>query len=186
MVLDTTYRLPSDHVPPRLVSTARAGLQSGYEVIPAVIGDLRALHEASIEAKAEIAVRWAYRSYGEQAGAFAFWARQAGRKRAREVSARPGHSEHQLGTAIDFRSADSLTPPWDYPDWAQTVPGAWMMENAWRYGFVLSYPEGRTDVTCYAYEPWHYRYVGRDIAKAIHDSGLTPRRYLWETYQGRR
>ncbi len=55
------------------------------------------------------------------------------------------------------------------------------MEHAWRFGFVLSYPQDLTDRTCYAYEPWHYRYVGRDLAAAIHDSGLTPRRYLWET-----
>jgi zinc D-Ala-D-Ala carboxypeptidase len=182
MVLDTLYRLPADFAPPRLVSTRRAGLQSGYEVIPEVIPDLRALHQASIDDGAEIAVRWAYRSYGEQAGAFAYWVRDAGRRRALQVSARPGHSEHQLGTAIDFRSADSLKAPWEYDDWGRTRPGRWMKENAWRFGFVMSYPEGRTDESCYAYEPWHYRYVGREIAAAIEESGLTPRGYLWETY----
>lgn len=186
MVLDTVYRLPADYAPRRLVSTRRAGLQSGFEVIPEVIDDLRAMHQASIRAKAEIAVRWAYRSYGEQAGAFAYWVRDAGRARALQVSARPGHSEHQLGTAVDFRSADSLLAPWEYDDWATTKPGAWMARNAWRHGFVMSYPRDLTEETCYAYEPWHYRYVGREVAAAIHDSGLSPRRYLWETYQGRR
>ncbi len=47
---------------------------------------------------------------------------------------------------------------------------------------MLSYPKGKAAETCYAYEPWHYRYVGRDVAAAIHASGETPRRYLWETY----
>jgi D-alanyl-D-alanine carboxypeptidase len=185
MVLDTVFRLPADYAPPNLVSTRRAGLQRGYEVIPAVVDDLRALHEASIEAGAEIAVRWAYRSYGEQAGAFAYWEGQVGYEEALQYSARPGHSEHQLGTAIDFRSADSLTPPWEYDDWGRTAPGRWMRQNAWRFGFVMSYPRGMQAETCYAYEPWHYRYVGREVAAAIHESGLTPRRYLWETYQGR-
>jgi D-alanyl-D-alanine carboxypeptidase len=183
MVLDTIFRLPDDFVPPRLVSTRRAGLQRGYEIIPDVVADLRALHEASMEADAEIAVRWAYRSFGEQAGAFAFWERQAGHERALEISARPGHSEHQLGTAIDFRSAASLRPPWEYDDWGRTAPGRWMRENAWQFGFVLSYPKGRQNETCYDYEPWHYRYVGRDVARQIHESGLTPRRFLWELRQ---
>ena len=57
-----------------------------------------------------------------------------------------------------------------------------MEANAWRFGFVMSYPAGKLALTCYGYEPWHYRYVGRDLAAAIHASGRTPRRYLWETY----
>jgi zinc D-Ala-D-Ala carboxypeptidase len=179
MVLDTIYRLPADFAPRKLVSTSKAGLQSGYEVIPAVIDDLRAMHEASAAAGAEIAIRWAYRSYAEQQGAFGYWVRQSGKQAALQKSARPGHSEHQLGTAIDFRSADSLKPPWDYPDWATTPAGAWMLQNAWRYGFVLSYPKGDQALTCYAYEPWHYRYVGRDLAAQIHQSGVTPREFLW-------
>jgi D-alanyl-D-alanine carboxypeptidase len=54
-----------------------------------------------------------------------------------------------------------------------------MAANAWRYGFVMSYPRGREDVTCYLYEPWHYRYFGRALAARIHASGLTPREFLW-------
>jgi len=184
MILDTIYRLPSTFVPQHLVSTSDAGMQSGFEVIPTVIDDLRAMHEASAAAGdgQEIAVRWAYRSYGEQAGAFAHWVAVSGRAAALTHSARPGHSEHQLGTAIDFRSASSLEPPWDYADWALTPPGQWMEQNAWKYGFVLSYPKGETAETCYAYEPWHYRYVGRTLAKQIHDSGDPPRVYLWQHY----
>jgi len=179
-LLDPIFRLPADYVPERLVSTTRAGLQAGYEVRPEVIADLRAMATASREADAPIAVRWAYRSYDEQAGAFARWSRQAGYDRALRVSARPGHSEHQLGTALDFRSADSLRPPWEYEDWGRTPAGAWMRENSWRYGFLLSYPRGMSDETCYDYEPWHFRYVGRQLAAAVHESGRSLRRYLWE------
>ncbi len=182
-LLDPIYRLPSDYQPERLVSTSRAGLQSGYEVRPEVIDDLRAMAEASRRADAEIAVRWAYRSYDEQAGAFARWSRQAGYERALRVSARPGHSEHQLGTALDFRSADSLTPPWQYDDWGRTPAGAWMRENSWRYGFLLSYPRGMSEETCYDYEPWHFRYVGRELAAAVHESDRSLRRYLWENLE---
>ncbi|MDQ3493753.1 MAG: M15 family metallopeptidase [Chloroflexota bacterium] len=182
-LLDPIYRLPADYAPERLVSTTRAGLQAGYEVRPEVVDDLRAMAEASREVDAEIAVRWAYRSYREQAGAFAYWMRQAGYQRALEISARPGHSEHQLGTSLDFRSADSLRAPWDYEDWGVTPAGTWMRENSWRFGFVLSYPRGMSDETCYDYEPWHFRYVGRELAAAVHDSGVSLRRYLWENFE---
>jgi len=97
-------------------------------------------------------------------------------------SARPGHSEHQLGTAIDLRSY-SGPPAWELEDWAATPEGAWVAANAHIYGFVMSYPKGMSDVTCYVYEPWHYRYVGRETAAAIHRSGLTPREYLWLALQ---
>jgi D-alanyl-D-alanine carboxypeptidase len=60
----------------------------------------------------------------------------------------------------------------------------WMARNAHLYGFVLSYPRGESDVTCYAYEPWHYRYFGRGMATRIHESGLTVREYLWNVDKG--
>jgi D-alanyl-D-alanine carboxypeptidase len=63
--------------------------------------------------------------------------------------------------------------------WADSAQGLWLAEHAWEYGFVLSYPDGQTSVTCYTFEPWHYRYVGRDLAADVHASGLTLREYLW-------
>ncbi len=69
--------------------------------------------------------------------------------------------------------------PWDAKDWGRSKVGTWLRLNAWRFGFVVSYPKDKTDVTCYTYEPWHVRYVGRTYAKRVHDSGLTLREYLW-------
>jgi len=65
-------------------------------------------------------------------------------------------------------AADSATPA-----------GAWMAEHAWEFGFVMSYPRGSFAQTCYDYESWHYRYVGRALAADIRASGLTPREFLW-------
>ena len=92
--------------------------------------------------------------------------------------ARAGHSEHQLGTAIDVTSEGGVAP-WNYGDWADTAAGSWMAANAWRYGFVMSYPRGGIDRTCYDYEPWHYRYVGRSLAAEITANGRTPREVIW-------
>ena len=182
VVLDTIYRLPSDFVPDHLVGVAKAGLRGGGQVAARVIDDLRDMSEAARDQDAALAVVSAYRSYDDQVATFDSWVAQLGEKAARRTSARPGHSEHQLGTALDFRSANDETAPWDLDDWATTPAGAWLGANAWRFGFVMSYPKGMSDETCYAYEPWHYRWVGRDIAAQVHASDHTLRRYLWQTY----
>jgi D-alanyl-D-alanine carboxypeptidase-like protein len=103
----------------------------------------------------------------------------SGYSSAIKSSARAGHSEHQLGTTLDLRSWGG-SAPWYYADWGRTKAGTWLRTNAWKYGFVMSYPKGKISVTCYAYEPWHFRYVGRPMAAAIRASGLTLREYLWK------
>jgi D-alanyl-D-alanine carboxypeptidase len=118
----------------------------------------------------------AYRSYASQAATFNSWVARLGYGAALLRTARPGHSEHQLGTAIDV-----VSPGWSgrFGDWAaETAEGAWMAAHAWEYGFVMSYPAESTEETCFGYEPWHYRWVGRDVAADHRASGLPLRRFL--------
>jgi D-alanyl-D-alanine carboxypeptidase len=129
-------------------------------------------------AGARLAVQSAFRSYSTQKSTFAYWSRVSGYSAALKSSARAGHSEHQLGTTVDFRSYGG-SAPWYYSDWGTTKAGAWLKKNAWKYGFIMSYPKGKASVTCYAYEPWHYRFVGRSEAAKVRSSGLTLRQYLW-------
>jgi D-alanyl-D-alanine carboxypeptidase len=133
---------------------------------------------AARAAGARLAVQSAFRSYSTQRSTFAYWSRVSGYAAALRSSARAGHSEHQLGTTVDFRSYGG-SAPWYYSDWGNSRAGAWLKANAWKYGFVMSYPKGKITVTCYSYEPWHYRYVGRALAAKIRASGLTLREYLW-------
>jgi zinc D-Ala-D-Ala carboxypeptidase len=182
-LVDTNLRVGSRYKPPDLVSVAAAGIAGSGRVRSIVIEDLRAMARAARKAGHGIAVRSGYRSYAQQKAVFQSWVDQEGYQAALLTSARPGHSEHQLGTTIDFRSANSTRPPWDYGDWAATPAGAWMKANAWKYGFVMSYPKGKLKTVCYAYEPWHYRYYGRALAAQIHASGQVPRRYLWRTFE---
>jgi zinc D-Ala-D-Ala carboxypeptidase len=182
IVVDTIYRLPRRYAPDDLRGTGKAGLNGGYQVAGVVLDDLREMASAARDAGKAFAVQSAYRSYQYQVTTYQGWVARSSEEEARKVSARPGHSEHQLGTALDLRSADDATPPWELDDFATTPAGKWLRDHAWRYGFVMSYPKGAADETCYAYEPWHYRYVGRDVAAAIHASGQSPRRYLWEAY----
>jgi LAS superfamily LD-carboxypeptidase LdcB len=177
-VLDLTFRLPSAYAPGDLRSTANAGLNSGHQVRSLVIADLRAMASAARAAGARLAVQSAYRSFSTQRSTFAYWVRVSGYAAALKSSARAGHSEHQLGTTLDFRSYGG-SAPWYYRDWGTSKAGAWLRANAWKYGFIMSYPKGKTSVTCYAYEPWHYRYLGRAVAAKVRASGLTLREYLW-------
>jgi len=89
--------------------------------------------------------------------------------------ARPGTSEHHTGLAVDIIDAD-------YPvldDTQEQRPTQqWLMENSWRYGFVLRYPTGKTDITGIIYEPWHYRYVGEETAKLMEEQDLCLEEYL--------
>jgi zinc D-Ala-D-Ala carboxypeptidase len=182
-VLDTVFQLPGGYAPPDLVDTSRAGLNSGYFIRSIALGDLTAMVAAAKADGARLAVESAYRSYRGQVLTFNGWVRQAGYNEALKTSARPGHSEHQLGTAIDFKAVGGASP-WTYADWATTKVGAWLRANAWRYGWVLSYPKGTSAVSCYRYEPWHYRYVGRATAAAVHAAGITLRQWLWSQGYG--
>jgi D-alanyl-D-alanine carboxypeptidase len=178
-LLDTLFHIGGDYAPPDLVDSSTAGLNGGYAIRSIIVGDLRAMADAARAAGVPIQLVSGYRSHEQQRATFDYWVSAGGYEQALRTSARAGHSEHQLGTVIDVTSAGGAAP-WEYADWATTPAGAWMAANAWRYGFVMSYPAGSFDQTCYDYEPWHYRYVGRGLAVDIVGSGRAPRQVLWE------
>ena len=94
---------------------------------------------------------------------------------AAKVVAIPGTSEHQLGLAVDIVDSRSYS----LTDYQATLPAQkWLMEHCWEFGFILRYPDDKTDVTGIIYEPWHYRYVGTELAKTLYESGLTLEEYL--------
>jgi D-alanyl-D-alanine carboxypeptidase len=177
-VLDTVFQLPSGYAPGDLVDTAQAGLNGSFYIRAIAVEDLGAMIDAAKAAGAHLAVQSAYRSYAGQVLTFDGWVRQSGYAQALRVSARPGHSEHQLGTAIDFKTVGGIAP-WRYADWATSTEGAWLAANAWKFGWLMSYPKDSSALGCYSYEPWHYRYVGRTTAAAVHDAGTTLREWLW-------
>jgi zinc D-Ala-D-Ala carboxypeptidase len=177
-LLDTKYKVGRRYEPKRLVSVHEAGVAGIGRLRPLVIDDLRALRLAARAAGNPIEITSAYRGFERQAELFDYWVERYGMRKALATSARPGHSEHQLGTTIDVKAKNGASP-WATDDWATTRTGGWMKKNAWKFGFVMSYPKGKRSVTCYAYEPWHYRYFGREVARAIHFSGLTAREWLW-------
>jgi D-alanyl-D-alanine carboxypeptidase len=179
-LLDTTRRLPADYEPWDLVSVRRAGLAGSGRVRKVMLDDLRALASAARAKGKALAVRSAYRSYALQQATFDSWVRRAGYEQALLFSARPGHSEHQMGTAIDFTTAPGVPLSGTF---GTSPAGKWLARNGWRYGFVMSYPKGKRRQSCYGYEPWHWRYVGRELAAEIQASGEVPRAFLWERFE---
>ncbi|MER1996023.1 MAG: M15 family metallopeptidase [Arthrobacter sp.] len=112
-----------------------------------------------------------FRTADEQARIHASYSASYGNDRADGISARPGHSEHQTGLAVDISNADGTCAL--EACFEATPAGAWAAENAHRYGFVIRYPAGREAVTGFAYEPWHLRFVGSEIAAELHKTGKT-------------
>jgi D-alanyl-D-alanine carboxypeptidase len=175
-VVDTRLRLPKGYAPDDLVPVSRAGLAGGGSLRSIAIDDLRALATAAKAADRPLAVQSAYRSETRQGLVFQGWVDRDGEAAARLHSARPGHSEHELGTTLDFRSAGGPAP-WTVP-FGETATGRWLASHAAAYGFVMSYPDGAESETCYASEPWHFRWVGRGMAVRVAASGLVLRAWL--------
>jgi len=121
-----------------------------------------------------------YRSYSDQELAYEKWLKLYP-DRAPDISAVPGHSEHQLGTVVDFSTPymDNLYNDFFNVAFFNTPEGQWLNKQAAYYGFTLSYPAWATQVTGYAYEPWHYRYVGI-LARDLLTRNVTLTQYLHE------
>lgn len=169
VLVNKHYALPDDYAP------ELTALPQGY-------GN-GSLHPEAAEAFVQMAdAAWAdgltlrcvsgYRSYKTQAGIYQRNLSQASQQWVDTYSARAGHSEHQTGLALDINVARTSA------HFEHTAEFAWLRENCARFGFILRYPEGMDAVTGYRFEPWHYRYVGTDVALACMEQGLTYEEYV--------
>ena len=157
---------------------------NGHRVDRACYDDLMAMLESCREAGHRPVVKSSYRTQATQKQLYENKVRQwigygydeeAARKKAATIVAVPGTSEHQLGWAVDI--VDDRYHGLNEKQ--ATMPAQiWLMEHCWEYGFILRYPVDKSEVTGIIYEPWHYRWVGRDNAKAIHETGLCLEEYL--------
>lgn len=117
-----------------------------------------------------------FRSYSYQQELYNSYVRKHGVVKANRFSAKPGYSEHQTGLAFDFGGNDRSK--WLEESFETTREAKWLLANASDYGFILRYPKGKEKITGYMYEPWHYRYLGSDLAKKVKKSGKTLEEYV--------
>jgi D-alanyl-D-alanine carboxypeptidase len=180
IVVDTERALPDSYAPPDLENISQAGFPftDGLALRGLVMPDLRALREGAAANGTPLSILAAFRSYAKQADLFARRVDEMGASEAGSRVARPGHSEHQLGTTLDLTDEGATDVD---QSWGASPAGQWVASHAYEYGFLISYPAAAEARTCYDFEPWHIRYVGRDVAAAVIDSGLTLREYLYGT-----
>jgi D-alanyl-D-alanine carboxypeptidase len=178
VLVDRSHALPQDYAPKDLVPLTASG-------VPTVGGrDLMLRREAAEHLKdlvvaaaadgEELVVASAFRSYLDQRYTHERLKSIYGLE-ADTMSASPGHSQHQLGTAVDF--TNSVAAYQVHSIFGQTSAAWWLQNHAAPYGFVLSYPPGK-DETGYQFEPWHYRYIGVENAGRLQKSGLTLQEFL--------
>lgn len=161
---------PPSYVAPDLVDTPVPFANSPVlrQVASDAVVQMFAAYTA--ETGLQMQVQSAYRSYDTQVRVYNGWVSQLGQAGADLTSARPGHSEHQTGLALDISSLPAVCPLDQC--FADTPQGQWLAANAYRWGFILRYPNGLTNITGYEFEPWHYRYVGVPLATEMRDTGV--------------
>ncbi len=160
--------LPSDYIPNNLEIVDNK-YTDGNKLL---VSDARInFEEMAMDAKKEdlnIRIISAYRDYNYQKNLYDNYVLKDGKDIADTYSARPGYSEHQTGLVIDLDNINL-----SYEQFESTNEFKWMEDNSYKYGYILRYPLDKEYITGYYYEPWHYRYVGKRIAKYIHDNDIT-------------
>ncbi len=182
VLVDTERALPDWYVPPDLENISEAGFPftDGLALRGLVMPDLSALREAAAANGTPLSVIVGFRSYAQQADLFERRVNEMGASEAGSRVARPGHSEHQLGTTLDVTDEGATDVD---QSWGASPAGQWVASHAHEFGFLLSYPSGAEARTCYDFEPWHLRYVGRELAADVIASGLTLREHLFAIAQ---
>jgi len=173
--LSSSY-VPGDLVVPNILNI---DYRVGYNIFMRMeaAGKLEQLFQAAYtESKLTLLALSGYRSYEHQAQVYNEYVRLHGQDEADRFSARPGHSEHQTGLAIDVTSESAGRKL--NPEFGNTAEGLWVKQNAHRFGYIIRYPLEREQDTGYDYEPWHLRYVGVEAATEIYENNLILEEYL--------
>lgn len=162
LVPNKYHKFPDSFVPKNLVF-----LSSGRQVTEPTKRAFERLQQDAAKAGKSISDASAYRSIAYQEQVYDGYLQKDSHDKVDTYSSRPGHSDHHTGEAIDL-----VGPKGDLTDFTGTPEANWVEENAWEYGFIIRFPKGQEDVTGYMYEPWHIRYVGKPIARLMHDQEI--------------
>ena len=160
--------LPEKYAPDDVVEMSNWYSYPGNSIRKDVYDAFKEMFNAAKEEGLTLIVNSSYRTYEVQKEIYDDYDDNRGREYADKYAARPDFSEHQTGLSIDIFSPGSNMESFEGTDEFK-----WLSENSYKYGFILRYPKDKEDITGYNYEAWHYRYVGKDLAKKVYDSDLT-------------
>lgn len=183
VIVNKQRALPSDYVPsdltePNVPFPFKDKVEKRLLREPAARA-LEALFSQAKQDGIELYAVSGYRSYKTQKSLYETYVRTQGEAHAAAFSAVPGKSEHQTGLAMDVSGLDQATRL--EQTFADTPEGMWLAEKCAAFGFIIRYPKGKEDITGYAYEPWHLRYVGKEMAEEIMSRGITLEEYFQES-----
>lgn len=172
VLVNKNHKLNKDYIPRDLEKISlKYATEEKYLRKEAKVAFEKLSEEARLRNYKIVAVS-TYRSYDYQEKLYDYYVETKGLEYADLCSARPGHSEHQTGLAVDVMGSNN-----DYDRFEESNEFTWMKENAHKFGFILRYPKGKEQITGFKYEPWHYRYVGIDVATEIYQNNLTLEEY---------
>jgi len=179
-VVNKRRPLPEDYVPANMaapdIKLRWADDAESMQVSTQAIPDLEAMYQAALKAGHKLMLVSAYRSVGYQKQLYNGYVRSSGQEDADRFSARPGTSEHQTGLAVDLGRVDGECEITEC--FGQTPEGKWLAQNAHKYGFIIRYLKDKEATTGYLYEPWHFRYVGTELAAEIKPTAQTLEEYF--------
>ena len=176
-IVNASQTIDSSYIPSNLVKvdSSKISMNKSHTLTEETYNALVEMNEAAKSAGYSMRLLSGYRSYEEQVSLYNYYVREYSQSWADEIDDHPGSSEHQLGLCIDIGEASSNCDL--NACFANSSLYTWLHENCYKYGFIERYPEGKQEVTGIIYSPWHYRYVGKELAEKIYNSGLTLEEY---------
>jgi D-alanyl-D-alanine carboxypeptidase len=174
-IVNKGRKLPSDYAPADLVAPnvplRLTSTDPEMQIRSIAAPALQQMFSEAAKENIHLMISSGYRSYVLQETVYGGYVASQGQQSADSSSAKPGHSEHQTGLAIDIEPADRECEV--QVCFADTPEGKWLAANSYKYGFIIRYQKNQENLTGYEYEPWHVRYVGVNLAQQIHQSGQT-------------
>lgn len=174
LILVNKYNyVTENYVPENLQPLNTSYARSGMQLVDIAKEAFESMSDDAKKEGMNIIAMSSYRSYDYQVNLYNNYVKTDGKEAADTYSASPGYSEHQTGLAVDVYNLEL-----PYTSFEKTEEFNWMQENAYKYGFILRFPKDKVDITGYQYEAWHYRYVGKEVAKYIHNHNMTLEEYI--------
>ena len=169
ILVNKFYHLSSDYIRDDLKNASLQYSYSNNKVSEKVLDAFEKMRQDVMnELNVKLMINSSYRSYEEQEEIYNEF-KKVSLKYADSYAARPGYSEHQTGLAIDITSLEHPSSK----SFSESDEYKWLIDNCYKYGFILRYPEGKDNITGYKTESWHFRYVGLEAAKKTHDENIT-------------